>query len=184
MSLVLLGILNSQVTAGEGSDYEHIATAFGNNTSSLTFSNINTSTYRQLEIRGVIQSDKDEVMTVRFNGDSSASYAYGFMGASGTGLQAYNFQGLGAQIEFGEAFADDINSNAVGVFRMNILNASGDFWKSVLTTVGQFNADRKQVRLAHGKWENTSAITSITFGVTGGGIIRPKARFSLYGIRG
>lgn len=189
MSALLLGILNSQAAAGGfASDYEHLVTVSpSTGSSSLTISGLSAyaSDYEHLEIRASLQATKNEVLTIRFNGDTGSSYRYGFMGADTTTTQAYFQTGPVTQIELGEAFARYIPGydNRMTALRINILRAFGAYDKNFMALVGQANDYRSQVRLSNGKWENTAALSSITFGITSG-TMESKTRFSIYGIRG
>lgn len=190
MSLVLLGILNSQAAgAGAGGDYHLLETIEPTTRpNSVTFSGISSYTdFAHLEIRAFLTGERNEVLQIRFNGDSGSNYRFGYIGSTGTSLSTYQLGGVTSQIEFGETFARRYTGAyyAGGFFKGTILKAfDTDQDKQISAWYGLANDYESRCRLGDGKWENTAAINSIELSISGGWAIENESRFSLYGIKG
>ena len=194
MSFILLGILNSQAAAGGAANaYDLLETvSLGSDTSSVTFSNINTytSTYKHLQLRITTRqagqsSDSIERLRLRFNSDTAANYSShrlfgeGFSpssestsGAGGTGIDA----GLSPAITDGQIRA----ANIIDIFDFGNTTT----YKTTKTLFGFIGVGQRQFGVHSGSWRSTAQITSINLGSRTGTSLAGGSRLSLYGIRG
>jgi len=155
---------------------------------SVTFSSI-PGTYKDLQIyisaRG---SDTGttfgDILRIRLNGNSSSSYSWNyFYSGNGAVDDSYNFN----DTEIDWHYAIPTNGTTSGVFsttdiyltnyasttRKKVLNGSSAF----ANTTGIYC-----IYSADGMWNNTSAVTSITFYQGSSGNFQAGSTFSLFGI--
>lgn len=189
----ILGIFASGANVAAGA-FESIATATGTGSSgTITFSSI-PGTYQHLQIRFISKSTQGGVatlypFTIRFNGDTSANYAYHQLRAANVTAGA-----------FGTADASSISSNG-----SVILNSSSGYANMHTTGIIDIhdyastsknktlrmicgsdpNTTASVVSLNSGLWFNASiaAITSIDI-IVGTGSWTTTSQFALYGIKG
>ena len=190
MSLMLLGILNSQAAGGVEGAYDLLeTTTLTSSASSVTFSSLGAySDYAHLQIRMVARSDWSSVyindVDVTFNSISSASYASHTL--YGDGNQAYSTGSTSANFIRVKDVVPSANtlSSAFGAAIIDIL----DFSKSSKNTTtrqlsGAVVADETKIVLGSGLLNNTVAVTSINLASSNGSYVT-GSRFSLYGIKG
>ena len=176
--------------AAGGGAYDLLETTLvGTNTASVTFSNLNNySSYKHLQIRAVMKGSGSSVYDgfMRFNSVTSG-YAYHTLAGSGFSVtsQANTNQdsmGLGS-------FPGDnaqIPSEAFGVAVIDILDFSSSSKNKTIRSLSGWAGNNDVVgpiRLVSGFLNSTSAITSITLGVSTSTNIRYDSRISLYGIK-
>jgi hypothetical protein len=193
MSLILLGILNSQAAAaGGGAAYDLLETqVLTSSASSVTFTGLGSySDYKHLQIRGVFKlavgtSGAFDLYTT-FNSDTSGIYAthrlYGtgasVVSTSSTALSNFTFTDIvprGADV-------GEIGNYGVGV--MDIL----DFSKTTKNTTlrflaGAYTTEEKTIGLFSGLYNSTSAITAVSLFIPGANLFT-GSRFSIFGIKG
>jgi hypothetical protein len=181
----ILGILASGISGNlwqPGKDYDSIATVtLGSNGSTITFSSI-PSTYRHLQVRGTLNNTGTDAALVTFNGDSGANYARHRLAGNGS---ATNASGGGSQNNF------YINSyvgflSTASVFSPMILDIL-DYkettkYKTARALSGGENNSSGGVELNSGLWQNTAAVTSITFTSSTGNWLAGST-LALYGIK-
>jgi hypothetical protein len=184
--LIPLGILAGS-GAGAGFAYELISTTVLSSTaSSVSFTSIDTTTYKHLQVRVTVAANTAGVPGINgtFNSDSGTNYAY-------HGLQGYN-SSVTSYSQFDKTFMylGDMAGNAVAnAFSANIINildaGSTSKFKTVrgLTGVQLGAANISLIALRSSLWRSTSAITSLTITPTASSFAI-GSRFSLYGIRG
>ena len=188
MSLILLGILNSQVSGGGAGAYDLLETqVLTSSASSVTFTGLGSySDYKHLQVRMVARNGAtagaDKWVYLTLNGDTGSNYA------------SHRLQGNGSSV-----FSNAYTSRANMVAALITSSASGtqgfgsalihllDFGNSSKnTTIRSLNgmADSANlIALYSGFWNNTNAVTSLTLAPEDNSFIT-GSRFSLYGIRG
>ena len=184
MSLVLLGILNSQAAAAGGVPaYDHLATyTSSTNTFSVTMSSI-PQDYTHLQIRHSIATGASGTgieFRMQFNGDTSANYDINRLYATGAGP----YYGSDINSSWGSGGLTINNSTRHGAGVLDILDyTSTSKFKTVRSLTGTSNA----VQLDSTLWRSTSAITSVTFSIYGSEYLIKSfggtSRFSIYGIK-
>jgi len=194
MSLVLLGILNSQAAAAGGAPaYEHLATTtLSSNASSITLSGLDSYTdYKHLQLRAVWQSTatgtSEGYGKFRFNSDTGSNYAWHNLQGNQSSFATdggWNQDGIFNYFSTGQSTTPQDGSFAI--FTMDILDfANTNRYKTMkmLTGTTQYFPYAPYIRLYSGYWASNNAITSISFTPLIGQITS-KTRWSLYGIRG
>jgi len=182
MSLMLLGILNSQAAGGGGGAFDLLETTTLTSTAtSVTFSGLGAySDYKHLQIRAVVRNTTEPYL--RFNGDSGSNYKDHTLRGIGTSVQSTSL-GSGTSIPISMNDSGGGSNQRYGAGVIDILdfsNSSKNTTTRALT--GKVDPDvYPAISLQSGAWFNTSAITSIVFG---GGTFQAGSRFSLYGIKG
>lgn len=177
----------SAPTAPVTNSYESIATVtLGSNQSTVLLSSI-AGTYKHLEVRYISRNNRAsqlDGLSMRFNSDTGSNYA------------DHNLQGGGASASAGAntsvsyiiialASASNAGANIYSAGVVSILDyANTSKYKTVRTLGGYDNNGNGYIRLSSGLWQNTNAITSITFGSTDGSGILAGSQFALYGIKG
>ena len=144
------------------------------------------STYTHLQIRAIVRSNRNtgDTLNVRFNSDTSSSYArHGLYGnGSSTGAVGGTSE---TQMQEWDNIAD--NSMTANVFAggiMDILDyANTNKYKTVRSLQGTDVNGSGHIYLASGLWANTSAITSIKFYVAYGTGVMQYTQFALYGVK-
>jgi len=183
--LIPIGFLGAGGAAGS---YELISTAYGTGSSStITFSSI-PSTYKHLEIRGVM-SDTDVTnkwlsdVSVRFNSDTASNYSYHFL--EGNGTSATSSGGTtSTAMTLRNITTGQFTSGIYGSVVISVLDYANTTTNKTLRYLGGCYANaEKAVHFGSGNWRSTSAVSSITIS---GGITNwtTASRFSLYGIKG
>jgi hypothetical protein len=168
-------------TAFNPSSYESIASATGTGSSgTITFSSI-PSTYKHLQIRGNFTEGSGNTIKIRFNSDTTISYAFHDLNGYGTAVYASGAasQGFAYLNYFGTASSANTMTTAI----MDVHDyASTTKNKTFRVFTGYDQNGSGAVSLVSGLWFKTDAITSIS-------IIAPNSwttstTFALYGIKG
>ena len=186
MSFILLGILNSQVSAaGGGAAYDLLeTTVLTSSASSITFSGLDAYTdYKHLQVRAVARNSNgnyNSEMNVQFNGVSGTSYAYHYVyGSSASGVSSTD--GMEDIWVTGNSYAP----NRYGGIVMDILDFASTNKNTTVRSLSGFGGFNSQIRFTGGLFVNTSAITSITFdSYVPTQDLHSGTRISLYGVKG
>lgn len=183
----ILGIWASQNYPRVTNSYESIATTTvgSGGSATVTFSSI-PSTYTHLQIRiigRIDQSNTDDNIYVRFNGDNGANYAgHYFFGTGSTAVAAAaanQNQGVACRTTGGSSSA-----NIFGVGTCDILDyANTNKNKTVRVLTGHDQNGEGLIFLMSTLWRNTSAVTSITLFTLAGNMTQ-YTQLALYGIKG
>lgn len=193
MSLILLGILNSQVEAAGGGSYDLLeSVVLSSNTATVTFSNLNNySAYKHLQLRAVLRDTNSFASTIRnvpmrFNGDSGSNYfAHELIGDPGApGVFSQSMGTPTTSIAPRATIDDSATANVFVASVWDILdfsNTNKNKTVKILSGTNQGNTDARIV-FSSGAWNNTGAITSISIGSAESHKI--GSRLSLYGIKG
>jgi hypothetical protein len=160
--------------------YEPIATTtLGSAASSITFSSI-PGTYTDLRLVFTYYVDTGSLYsTVRFNSDSGSNYSYTQIFGNGSSASS------GSSTNNSNTWlstGDTISTSLMGMGTMDIFSYAGSTNKTVLVT-GSYDKNGSGVtgRLVS-LWRSTSAITSITIGLSGSGNYVAGSTATLYGI--
>jgi hypothetical protein len=161
--------------------FESIATATGTGSSgTVTFSSI-PSTYKSLQIRYMSLNSAAGLINIRFNGNSSAVYAYHVFAGEGS----TTFTGVATSVTEG-----NIGGNGYGVStaypNVGIIDihdyASTTKNKTVRAIFGDDrNGSNGEIGLYSSLWANTAAVNSVSLIMTSG-VFNSGTVFSLYGI--
>lgn len=143
--------------------------------------------YTHLQIRGISRttiSSTEDYMLLRFNNDTSASYAYHALEAvTGTGAT-----GAASQSSVSTGYLQRASGNSTSAFGTTICDvldfASTSKYKTYRTLAGIDNNGTGNVLLVSSLWTKTDAINSITILPSGGGNFQQYTQFSIYGVRG
>ena len=193
MSFMLLGILNAQAAGGGGAAYELLeSVTLSSPASSVTFSGLDRySGYKSLQIRTVtrfsVQGFAYEY--INFNADEGANYTSHRLNGSNGSVSSFNYVNED-YIRISET--DRLTDSTAGAFGASIIDIY-DFASTTKTTtarslfgrIGATNTASNKVGINSGMWNNTAAVTSISFGLPTVGFVNYVAgsRFSLIGIR-
>lgn len=185
MSLILLGILNSQVAGGGAGAYEHIATVNGTGSSGVIDITSIPADYQHIQIRYTARSTRtfgSDNINIQLNNDTANNYAMHAL--LGTG-EAVDSRALTTRNDWTDYGSPD-DSNTSGSFMAGVLDildyANTSKYKTGRLLYGATTGDVK-VMLLSGLWQSTSAVTSIKFSLGVGNFVS-ASRFSIYGIRG
>jgi hypothetical protein len=172
--------------------FESIATANGTGSSStITFSSI-PSTYKHLQIRGIVKNAStftgDASFTVTFNGVGGTSYAWHQLRGNGSAAAVSS----GASQSSMVSFYTSVSSNAAyanrhGVFIMDIhdyASTTKNKTMRLFAGVDTNGAKTDYVSLSSGLFVNTAAISSITITEYDAQNWTTTTQLSLYGIKG
>ena len=196
MSLVLLGILNSQVdAAGGGGAYDLLETVnvTGSSTYTASFTGLDEySDYKHLQLRVVSKSlavNNGGLSTyeMRFNNDSTQSYGTHELYGNGSNVGS----GGGANRDsLSRIYAAprESNTNLFGAAVIDILDFSSSTKNTTIRTLcgtmGSLTpvSSYSLVALTSGFWNNTNPVTQLDFGVNSNGFYA-GSRISLYGVK-
>lgn len=175
--------------------FESIATISGTGSSgTITFSNI-PGTYQHLQIRYIAKSTQSATdvygLDITFNG-SSATYARHYITGSGSTVTAVGNANESTISDGGGVIPGGASAiaNIHGVGILDITDYTSTTKAKTLRYLTGADLNREtfpqgRVTLASGLWFATpTAITSITFTLTGSGNFTTTSSFALYGIKG
>jgi hypothetical protein len=187
----ILGIWASQNYVRVTNSYESISTVTvgSGGQSSITFSSI-PSTYKHLQVRAIGRSVAADTsfgydMTCFFNGDSTLGNYYNhYMFGNGSSV------GAGTNVNnaiFGGVFGAGSSANTFSTMIMDFLDYSSTSKTKVGRLLEGFDSgggSTNLVMIQSTLWNNTSAISSLTFNVRSGTGFGQYSSFALYGIKG
>lgn len=192
MSLVLLGILNSQAAGVSAGAYDLLETqVLTSSASSVTFTGLGSYTdYKHLQIRAVGRSNNSgnrfRLTGLRLNGDSGSNYSYHDLYGNGSSVISSSNTGS-SNIPVLAINGSASTSNAFGVAVIDLLDFSSSSKNTTIKSLTGFHDAAQpiyRVMLRSGVWLNTAAVTSITMGdLLGGYDWAVGSRFSLYGVK-
>jgi hypothetical protein len=191
----ILGIFASS-TPSVG-DYESIATVTvgSGGSADISFTSI-TGTYKHLQIRGILQTNRSgyvvDFTKIVFNSDTAANYSYHFLtggynttpNVAASAATSINYilanglnSGVGANVFTGSVIdiLDYSNTNKYKTTR-----ALQGFDVNGTVGTGSFGGT---VALSSGNWRSTSAVTSITISMIDGTLFNQYSSLALYGIK-
>jgi hypothetical protein len=177
----LVGIYGVSAPVSTNS-YESIQTIpVTSTTSSITFTSI-PSTYKHLQIRGIVKLSQSGEMDLQFNSDTGSNYSYHRIYGNGSSVVAEGAANT-SQATVGYYVSATNNFNG---FVIDILDyANTNKFKTIRSLNGNDTNGGGLVLLDSSSWRSTSAITSIKF--FSKDISRDLTQYSsfaLYGIKG
>ena len=186
MSLILLGILNSQVSPAAGGSYDLLeSTVLTSSASSVTFTGLDAySDYKHLQIRAVTRTTRassNDVVLLNFNSDSGSNYAWHSLRGSGSAVSS----GAGTSqtyIQLGITQTTDNTANAFGPLVADILDFSSSSKNTTVRSLSGQTVGNTFIDLRSGLWNSTSAVTSIELTQFGTDFVT-GSRFSLMGVK-
>ena len=186
MSLVLLGILNSQVSPAGAPAYDLLETqVLTSSAASVTFTGLGSYTdYKHLQVRASWQttySIQRDVL-IRFNSDSGANYASHYLQGNGSLVGSYARSSQN-QIRLENSVSTISNASYYSGAVVDILDFSSANKNTTVRGLSGDNVTYKNVKLSSGAWFNTSAVTNIEFLIESGYSYSSNSRFSLYGVK-
>ena len=185
MSFMLLGILNSQAAGGGGGGFDLLeTTTLTSSASSVTFSGIDQS-YKHLQVRMTLRSTRafaTDTWGVRFNGVSTASYAYHRL--RGNGSTVASIANTSMTIMDTGTFPDSTQAaNIFGVSVIDVLDFSSISKNTTIKTLTGMTGSQNYVNLNSGFYNSTDAITSISLESPQGFSAVAGTRVSIYGVK-
>jgi hypothetical protein len=183
---ISLGIFASANFSVAGS-YESIATVTSTGSSGdLVFSSI-PGTYTHLQIRGILRTNDTGSFNnqrMRFNSDSTSSYAFHLLTGDGTTITSSSTTTAGSINDFMRAPGTGVSSGIFSVAVIDILDyANTNKYKTVRILQGGDQNAGGNLGLNSALWMKTDAITNITISPSGG-TAESGSTFALYGIKG
>lgn len=149
----------------------------------IDFANI-PQTYKHLKIIALIRADSGlNNIPMRLNGDSGSSWTKGFLGTDGTNKNGGAYPTLGSW----DWVYGTNNTNLRIINEININNYTNNTkFKNVDAWVYSHHNSSSSytnmiIQYGIGHWNNTSAVTSVTFTSSA---IRAGSKFQLYGLEG
>lgn len=193
MSLILLGILNSQVSAaGGGPAYDLLETqVLTSSTASVSFTGLGSySDYKHLQLRAQLKTTftlGDSVLQsyLRFNGVTSGGlYAWHSLWANDGNIRANTNATSQDVISIYKSVAHGNTTNTYSGVVMDILDFSDTNKNTTLRSFnGCYGHGDQNINITSGMIRSTSAITSFSLEPEAGSYAT-GSRFSLYGIKG
>ena len=161
-------------------------TLVSTNTASVTFSNLNTySDYKHLQIRTALKTNAGttgiEDLRLTFNSDSGSNYAWHRIRGDGSTVAST----AGTSTAFINIENSATRNNETNIYAgtvLDILDFSNSSNNTTTRSLQGVSASVGRILLASGLWNNTAAVTSITFTPAAGSLVA-GSRFSLYGVK-
>lgn len=187
-----VSVLDSGGAGGGGGAYESIATATGTGSSAtITFSSI-PSTYKHLQIRGIMKStsalnQNTAEFTIALNSDTGSNYAVHRLTGDGatvaaSGGASTNYPSLNLSVPR----SDGSTPNTMGTLVLDLHDYASTTKNKTLrmfSGADQNGTGTYGLGLFSSLWINTSAVTSLSLTVASGNWTTSTV-FSLYGIKG
>jgi hypothetical protein len=177
-----------QILAGVGApaagDYNSISTTTVGvaGASTIDITGI-PSTYKHIQIRGLIKATTGSQVNFRLNSDSTANYARHGLAGDGASIASYgnaNFTYFSALNYTGLPTA----ANIFGTVVIDIFDyADTNKRKTVRVFCGQDSNGGGEIGLNSGVWFSTSAVTSVNLSLPSGNFVQ-YSTLSIYGING
>lgn len=183
-----IGFWATAGAGGAGSTYELISTqVLGTAAASVTFSSIDTTSYKHLQVRYTARSTVSgdvASLGMRFNGVTSSSYSWHRLQGAGSGVASYG-AGTQSYMLMPATGAATAPTNVFGSVVVDILDYASTTKNKTIRALGGVNASTyNTVELLSGAYLATTAITSLTLVELNASTIGAGSRFSLYGIKG
>lgn len=188
MSLILLGILNSQVSPAAAGAYDLLeSTVLTSSASSVTFTGLGSySDYKHLQLRFIARSDRALATTgnaLNFNSDTGTNYANHFLTGNGSSVASDDGGGASrSSIALPNIASATETANIFSPSIVDILDFSSTNKNTTIRGLGGSAASSNLIRLFSGLYISTSAITSFTLTPYLSNYVA-GSRFSLYGVK-
>lgn len=187
MSLILLGILNSQAAGVSAGAYDLLETqVLTSSAASVTFTGLDSYTdYKHLQFRIVARSDRAtqdyDVAYINFNNDTGSSYAHHRIQGTGSSVTIYGNSGLTVGLAGYLTAAGDSVTNSFAGMVLDILDFSSTTKNTTTRGLWGNVSDDTYIGFGSNLWNTTSAVTEIDFTCVSNYIA--GSRFSLYGVK-
>ena len=186
---VISGLLSGAGAPASTNSWESIATLSGNGSSgTLSFTSI-PSTFKHLQLRGIIREGSgggtgDTFLGLQLNGDTTSSYALHYLigdgasaSAAGGATQSRAYSGIGVQAGAG--------ANICGALIIDILDYQNtNKYKTTRVLSGDDRNGAGAIALISGLWQSTSAVNRVDVYSKDGQSLSTLSKVALYGIRG
>jgi len=183
----ILGIWASQISGRlwePAGAYDALATVTvpSGGAASVTFAGI-PSGYKHLQVRVMaLTAASGKVMTMRFNGDSSASYTWHYLNGQGSIASAGNATGQTYARFFGQNIGTNTTNPSVSVIDvLDYANTAKN--KTMRALSGSDNNGSGEVSLESSLWINANAINSLSFQLNDSSNFSANSSFALYGVK-
>lgn len=182
----VVALLDSGVPASTTA-YESIATVTvgAGGSSSIAFTSI-PSTYKHLQVRWLARgaaSAGSDVISLAVNGDSGANYSFHRLYGDGSSVTANGYASQ-TYIIGGDMPAATAGANMFAGGVMDILDyANTSKYKTTRLLDGRDQNGSGFIWFNSGLWQNTNAVTSLTFTAQNGNYAQ-YTQFALYGVKG
>jgi len=193
MSLILLGILNSQAAAAGGAAaYDLLETqVLGTAASSVTFTGLDTlaAGYQHLQIRAVARSNRaaaaSSLVGFRFNSDTGSNYSWHELIGSGSSVSSDAGTSATSMAYLWRIAGPTADADAYGAMVGDLLDFSDTNKYSTFRLLqgSMHGASQVEIGLGSGLWMNTAAVTSIDIIEGFGSTFTTGSRFSIYGVK-
>jgi hypothetical protein len=185
MSFILLGILNSQISATGGTPaYELIESRILTTAAStITFSSI-PANYKHLQIRGILRSNRSDTWSaygLRVNNDSGNNYARHTLFGDRSSVSSGSSTSTSAALDNGLPAAN-ATANYFVPFVADFLDYSNTSKNKTMRFLYQYELNGASIYLSSALWQNTNAINQISVYDQIGSFVA-GSRISLYGIK-
>ena len=184
----ILGIVASAISGSLATSYESIATTTVGvgGSSTITFSSI-PATFKHLQVRLIGRTNRSDqngdFFQTTLNSDTGANYSWHFMRGNGTGLTT-NAGASNTMMETNRIPGSLITASVFGGIVIDILDYTDTNKYTTLRSIGGFDGNGSgEIFVNSGLWQNTAAVTSITFTNSGSRTIQQYSHFALYGIK-
>jgi hypothetical protein len=155
---------------------------------SIVFAGI-PSGYKHLEIRALARTDRasnpQDFLQIRYNGDTSASYAYHSLYGNGSSAGGGDTGTSTANPWSAIVAGSTATTSVFGSFISTVLDyASTNKYKTLRSLSGIDNNDiNGRIYFQSNLWQNTAAITSINIAPVYGSNFVTYSSFALYGVK-
>lgn len=186
----ILGIIASSITGNlVTNSFESIATVTvgSGGASSVEFTSI-PSTFKHLQIRAISRTnrgDNQDLMTVRFNSDSSSVYAYHSLYGNGSSAGAADTGTSTGTPWSGVTAGGNAGASMFGAVIWDVLDYQNtNKYKTLRLLSGtDQNSTAGRIYFQSNLWQSTSAISTVTIIPTYGSSFSQYSHFALYGIK-
>lgn len=185
MSLILLGILNSQVSPAAAGSYDLLeSTVLTSSASSVSFTGLGSySDYKHLQIRAVVKNSgaSENNLGFRLNSDTGSNYASHRLYGNGSSVISNGASNIDKMLYLTMPDSTDA-SNIFGCAVIDVLDFSSSTKNTTFRWLWGMNGTDTHVGLGSGLWNNTNAVTSVSVFPFSDNFVS-GSRFSLMGVK-
>jgi hypothetical protein len=181
---------NSALAGYESNYFHHLETVrLGGNASSVEFTNLaRYNDFQHFQVRIIARASRPSAgnspLFIQFNSSGGTAYASHGLNGSGAPVASEAIVSAAQMERAGNIAGSTAGTN---VFGANIIDILDPFDTTKNTTVrvlaGGAYAANPIIGLFSGFWNNTAAVTTITFSDFAGTSFQAGSRFSLYGLK-
>jgi hypothetical protein len=183
----MFGLIASSISGNLSSNFDSIATATPSGTGTVTFSSI-PSIYKHLQIRAIYRYGSAITsgnLLMRYNSDSGTNYSTHYLEADGASVGAGAYSSIAQNYMVntigGNALANTFEASVIDILDYQNTNK----YKTTRWLQGyDVNGAGGFLEFQSGLWQNTAAISTISFSNNGGWTFAAGTHFALYGMKG